>query len=319
MYVLFGVVSPQPAFASSAYDGVVSVSSMTMNQGSCSGDIGSSYAGLLGDPSNWIDATNQASAHTAFQNVLAEGSGWAVIKREFKGSFSNVTPDWTPLVDGTSIIQLIYTNVINPQAPWQSVGVNFKYSSVYSYSLMGTDVPFWVVDFVWDSQQSPCTLKVWHANMQNGLDIPFANEDTDATMWSGLLHLRPVFINMPITYPSGYEGEVIPSGYSLPSPTYIAMGDSFSSGEGNDPFESGTDESGVNECHRSPDAYPEWLSQTPSLGMESYLSVACSGATTNDVLGVTETDNPTGVWNEPAQVDALSDETQVVTIRLIRV
>jgi len=181
---------------------------------------------------------------------------------------------------------------------------------------MGTDVPFWVVQFVWDNQQSPCTLKVWNAGMQNGLDIPFANEDTDATMWSGLLHLRPVFINMPITYPSGYEGEMIPSGYSLPSPTYIAMGDSFSSGEGNDPFESGTDESGVNECHRSPDAYPEWLSQTPSLDMGNYLSVACSGATTNDVLGVTEADNPTGIWNEPAQVDALSDETQVVTITI---
>lgn len=111
-----------------------------------------------------------------------------------------------------------------------------------------------------------------------------------------------------ITYPTGYEGLVIPKTYTPPPATYVAMGDSFSSGEGNDPFETGTDESGVNECHRSTSAYPEWLSQTPSLSMDNHTSVACSGATTDNVLN--------GQWNEPAQVDALSDDTEVVTITI---
>lgn len=36
---------------------------------------------------------------------------------------------------------------------------------------------------------------------------------------------------------------------------YYAMGDSYSAGEGVPSFESGTDDPGVNECHRSPKAY----------------------------------------------------------------
>ncbi|WP_160148850.1 SGNH/GDSL hydrolase family protein [Amycolatopsis alkalitolerans] len=94
------------------------------------------------------------------------------------------------------------------------------------------------------------------------------------------------------------------------------MGDSFSSGEGNSPFEAGTDEDDVNKCHRSTSAYPRWLSQTPSLNLGYINFVACSGATTNDVLGTTEADDPAGKWNEPAQVDALSDDTKVVTITI---
>jgi lysophospholipase L1-like esterase len=113
-------------------------------------------------------------------------------------------------------------------------------------------------------------------------------------------------------YPPGYEGTLLVT--SEPKATYAAMGDSFSGGEGNPAFEPGSAQDSVNECHRSPQAYPRLVQNALNLGPTAF--VACSGATTNDVLGIPEGDNPHGKWNEPAQINALSDETEVVTITI---
>lgn len=108
------------------------------------------------------------------------------------------------------------------------------------------------------------------------------------------------------TVESGYEGEVLPT--HAPPAKYVSMGDSFSVGEGNEPFEYGTANDGVNECHRSPQAYPRLLADDTSLSLGSTAFVACSGATTDNVIN--------GQWNEPAQVDALSEDTETVTITI---
>src|SRR5690606_8987166 len=74
---------------------------------------------------------------------------------------------------------------------------------------------------------------------------------------------------------------------STPRPTtpYLALGDSFSSGEGVEPFELGTNQAGYNLCHRSEDAYPRLISGTsakiPSLGSGGFR--ACSGAVTENI------------------------------------
>ena len=61
---------------------------------------------------------------------------------------------------------------------------------------------------------------------------------------------------------------------------YVALGDSFSAGEGNPPYESGTDIWGVDECHRSHVfAYPVLLSAMPGIPqLTDHSFVACSGA-----------------------------------------
>lgn len=110
-------------------------------------------------------------------------------------------------------------------------------------------------------------------------------------------------MNFDITYPTGYTGDIIPT--SLPAPKYVAMGDSFSSGEGNEPFENGTDTS-TDKCHRSTKAYPRLLQYDTSFDLGSTAFVACSGATTWNVLN--------GQNGEPPQVDALSSNTKVVTL-----
>ncbi len=105
------------------------------------------------------------------------------------------------------------------------------------------------------------------------------------------------------------RGEIL--GHSDPRLQYVAMGDSFSSGEGNPPFLSGTDNGGVNECHRSDAAYPRLLDDDINLNLNLVDFVACSGATTDTVLNG---GSSTGAWGEPPQVDALTSSTDVVTI-----
>jgi hypothetical protein len=91
---------------------------------------------------------------------------------------------------------------------------------------------------------------------------------------------------------------------------YVALGDSYSSGEGNPPFLPGTNTSGRNadQCHRSYVAYPEFIDQDPALDITSYTSRACSGATSAEL----EWGNPGN--NEDAQVGHITSQTNLVTI-----
>ena len=122
---------------------------------------------------------------------------------------------------------------------------------------------------------------------------------------------KPLFLEGGVVYPTGYEGITIPLSYEL-NPKYVAMGDSFSSGEGNPPFELGTDTSD-NKCHRSSQAYPRLLQNDPDLDLGSMAFVACSGAKTSDVLNGSSGE---GNWGEGAQTDVLSEDTEIVTITI---
>ncbi len=67
------------------------------------------------------------------------------------------------------------------------------------------------------------------------------------------------------------------AGYQVPQTSYLALGDSFSSGEGAYDYESETDQkTPPNFCHTSKNSYP-YLAAA-SLGITNFHSVACSGA-----------------------------------------
>ena len=88
---------------------------------------------------------------------------------------------------------------------------------------------------------------------------------------------------------------------SNPEPSYVALGDSYSAGEGEPPFEAGTDVPG-NFCHRSVHAYPAQYAASPGGQRFSFKSYACSGATTDDFFhGGRASDTPNG---QIAQVPA---------------
>jgi hypothetical protein len=99
------------------------------------------------------------------------------------------------------------------------------------------------------------------------------------------------------------RGNVL-AAYPRPSTAYMALGDSFSSGESLSPFATGTDLPGVNTCHRSSSAYPSLIAGTsakiPALGANDFR--ACSGAITTNLWDVAQ-------WNEGIQTDRYPDTT----------
>ncbi len=102
-------------------------------------------------------------------------------------------------------------------------------------------------------------------------------------------------------------------GNASASPAYVAMGDSYASGEGL-PSNATTYISPSNNdgCHRSVMAYPALVAASLNVGLgqfETYGSggfVACSGANSRDLLK--------GQNGEPAQLSALSSATRWVTV-----
>lgn len=93
-----------------------------------------------------------------------------------------------------------------------------------------------------------------------------------------------------------------------PSAAYVALGDSYSSGEGNPPYEEGTDTES-NRCHRSSYAYPELLAHSLNLGPLTFK--ACSGAITSDFFN-----SSANYVSEPPQLDWLQPSTTTVTLTI---
>lgn len=119
-----------------------------------------------------------------------------------------------------------------------------------------------------------------------------------------------------------------PAVVSGPGSNYIALGDSFASGEGAYTYFTGTDESS-NKCHLSARSYPYLLGQ--SLGLSSVHSVACSGAKMVNVVGPSTIaaqfderkspkDNSLGNWlpGYNAQLQYIKDyRPDIVTISMV--
>jgi hypothetical protein len=99
-----------------------------------------------------------------------------------------------------------------------------------------------------------------------------------------------------------------PSGQNSRS-AYVALGDSYSSGEGDPPYEALTENPGWNVCHRSEAAYSDLLDRELALGPLAF--GACSGAVTDDLF------TPNTANHEPAQfIYLLPDNTRTVTLTI---
>ena len=94
-----------------------------------------------------------------------------------------------------------------------------------------------------------------------------------------------------------------------PARGYVAMGDSFSSGEGTGVYDASSNNDG-NNCHRSPLAYGPLL-RAENTRLRPLSFVACSGATTQDFYKASTTD-----LREGPQLGALKKNTRVVTLTI---
>ncbi|MFL6106285.1 MAG: GDSL-type esterase/lipase family protein [Marmoricola sp.] len=118
--------------------------------------------------------------------------------------------------------------------------------------------------------------------------------DGDATYFS----LEGTLTSAALTARKGHLGD-----------TWVAMGDSFSSGEGAEWFYPGTDSPGTNECRRS-DAYASIANQSlPSpYPSDKFLFTACSGARIRDVLSQGQYPNsPNGIHGGKPQIQYLQE------------
>lgn len=165
--------------------------------------------------------------------------------------------------------------------------------------------------------------EIMHGNLNSasGPIYGFRNSG-DPALWTDTLFIKATCQGSCATYretklyPIAISGLGMdyPRGTVLTSPApveYVAMGDSYSSGEGVEPFDPTTNTAG-NQCHRSHLAYARIISGnaelTPTVGVDGF--VACSGATTYDVLNA-NTQN-----SEAAQIDKLGVNTEIVTITI---
>lgn len=247
-------------------------------------DITSSWRTKIDESTGTCTASNLSALDTAIS------SGSYTITQYYKGFSSH------------KFIEIQYSTNVNP------VGVVFYNNGTHT-GLMG--------DYNLAESGDGHTLNLYYnagsyTNECSGPGDTWLSTDQFWAADPGSPLDASVFIsNFTIEYPNGYEGELLPTMRRNNGAEYVAMGDSYSSGEGNSPYETFTDMSGVDECHRSAgNAYPVTLAGEEDLSLDF---VACSGATTDTLLNG---GSGVGAWNEPSQVDSLSSSTNVVTLTI---
>jgi lysophospholipase L1-like esterase len=101
-----------------------------------------------------------------------------------------------------------------------------------------------------------------------------------------------------------------PTPTTTPPPVYVVLGDSYSSGEGNPPYDLGTN-TGTDKCHRSPKAWPRMLA-TQDSPVGTLSQFACSGAITSDITSTSRS-------GESPQITALKGLRHVPSLVTITI
>lgn len=142
------------------------------------------------------------------------------------------------------------------------------------------------------------------------VDVPAASTDMmgQLTNFPAGQYEINAFCMTPNGLSTVFYGEQLINVTGATPSNYVALGDSYSSGEGLEPFEAGTFEAGGNMCHRSSQAYPRLLANDTSLPLDlgSNGFAACSGATTAAIT--------LGNNNEGAQMDKITADTKLITM-----
>ncbi len=99
--------------------------------------------------------------------------------------------------------------------------------------------------------------------------------------------------------------------------TYVALGDSYASGEGLGAYEPGTDvKKGVhrNQCHRSVHAYATLTPGVVLPRVHDRAFWACAGATSTDMTMVPPQSGPNMQYQQPRQTDTVGNSTRWISI-----
>lgn len=174
-----------------------------------------------------------------------------------------------------------------------------------------------VVQLSWDPVTTGAPISSYTVTVQPGgrtISVPPTSVITTGIGTGRLITTVPNLVNCtPYTFTvagvnaagtglASDQAGATPKGLNI-CDVYVAMGDSFSA-EGGDSYTSDSDTTS-DQCHRSQDSYPYLLAKTP-LAPKPFHSYACSGATTDNMMGTYN--------SEPPQVSRLGLQTKLVTI-----
>ena len=178
-------------------------------------------------------------------------------------------------------------------APYRTATITHKWgSNAKLYGMFAGNVkPFW--------GRGGCEVEFLQGNYSNNA-VPIAQFNESYMPWYAGNNMKIFTSTFDVEYPDGYKGKPIPG--DRRNITYLALGDSFSSGEGDTDKNPATDRkyyrqwTDVNEdkakgaprekCHVSTRSYPYKLANWMGLGSgpsAAWASVACSGATVYDI------------------------------------
>ena len=178
-------------------------------------------------------------------------------------------------------------------APYRSATITHKWGSgAKLYGMIaGSTGPLW--------GRGGCEVEFLQGNYSNNA-IPSAQFNESYMPWYGGNNMKIFTSTFDVEYPDGYKGKPIPG--DRRNIKYLALGDSFSSGEGDTDknpatgrkyYRQWTDVNGdkakgapKEKCHVSTRSYPYKLANWMGLGSgpsAAWASVACSGATVYDM------------------------------------
>lgn len=301
VYTLLAILSltasvlgfPDAAQASSAYDdNYTTVDSLFYGDVSYYGincpmqDVSANFLDIFSNPNYWVNTGEYDAYWPSLEDAVEDGSLAVSIQQDRMSTGYDANVDLS----------------------WNATGgeISFQYNQVVTRGSGTKMAQLYMRQDLLGSGGCVPAIRAFSGG------VPIAtNPGVDiSTTTNGFYHSNYFASGWSVTYPTGYEGGLIRE--EKPVPKYVAMGDSFSSGEGNPPFEYGTD-TGSNKCHRSSAAYPRLLQNDSTLSLGSAAFVACSGAKTSNVLNGGSAD---GAWGENPQIDALSADTEVATITI---
>jgi lysophospholipase L1-like esterase len=276
-------------------------------------DITGLWEKILVSPASWTTRTQivggatQSATLEDWATTLENNTGWAVVQQH---NNSATEPNF-----GSSIADGVYV-IFTPSA---TAKVSFSADAVYwgpqkqAYLTNADDAYVYSVRIQFDDLggaggDDRCTPVISTVVREPSSTPSYKEMETVAatsTVSAGGYDVRPMFVKAVVDYPEGYEGDFLLA--ESPLARYAALGDSFSGGEGVLPFETGTNEGGTNQCHRSLRSYPQLLQGNLALGPVVF--VACGGAMAANIIG-------SGQWNEPGQLEALTESIEKVTVTI---
>lgn len=285
------IAKPDTAFAASDYDS----------------NYQKAESAMVHRPNTGFQACRDRNISLTWSEYITDKSTWWPGYDEFHALSNQIRTSFLDAMDGTGSWGVSTGDMGGSSGKYVQVVWSEDSQLNLQWNLDGTLVALNTHFAIIDCMSSGDIGMIAQENFDDGLSLTISQPPVD---YGGgpFYPMSNLFINTTnVNYPIGYEGTQIATAYSPPPPppaAYVALGDSFSSGEGS--FSYYPEQ---NSCHRSPDSYSHYLKEY--IPFSSMRLVACSGAVTDDLYS-TSHNNP----SVDAQKNHLSENTEVVTLTI---